>query len=229
MLRRAAGDAGAIANTLGWLSFVVAASGDLPRAIRLAREGVDMARQHGDARTIAQALTRLGTHLTMDGDAESGAPLLEEAAELARQSGDLFTAAAALDSLGAAERLRGNSARAISVLTEDMRLVDEIGYGITAAEVRYHLADTFARTGDIEQRAQPVPGEPAPGARRWGRTAHRQRVARRGGNRDQYPRVRTSGDTVQRGRERADRQGHSLDAGRTLRAGACPAARPRTS
>ena len=150
-LRRAAGDPRAISTTLGWLSFVAAASGDLARAIRLAEESAEVARGLGDARTLAQALTRLGTHLTMDGDAERGAPLLDEGTQLARQAGDLFTAAAALDSLGMAERLRGDFARSASVLREDLQLVDEIGYDVTAAEVRYQLADTLARLGQIDQ------------------------------------------------------------------------------
>jgi hypothetical protein len=63
----------------------------------------------------------------------------------------MFTVAAALDSLGLAERLRGNLSRAVAVLEEDMRLVDEIGYGITAPEVRYQLADTLWRVGQIER------------------------------------------------------------------------------
>ncbi len=150
-LRRIAGDPRAISTTLGWLSFVAAASGDLARAIHLAEESAQVARGLGDARTLAQALTRLGTHLTMNGEAERGAPLLDEGARLARQAGDLFTAAAALDSLGMAERLRGDFAQSVVVLREDLQLVDEIGYGVTAAEVRYQLADTLLRLGQIDE------------------------------------------------------------------------------
>jgi hypothetical protein len=48
-LRRAVGEPRSIATTLGWLSFEVAAGGDLERAISLTEEAAAVARQHGDA------------------------------------------------------------------------------------------------------------------------------------------------------------------------------------
>lgn len=117
-LRRAAGRAGPIADTLNNLGLVAAAMGDQVTAGERFLESLAIRRQTGDRWGAALALGNLGDIAVATGDAAGAIRLHAECLAIRRAIGDARGIAFGLSNLAEASRLAGDPDRAAALLDE---------------------------------------------------------------------------------------------------------------
>ncbi|MDR7418949.1 MAG: LuxR C-terminal-related transcriptional regulator [Armatimonadota bacterium] len=106
------------ALALSNLAFFVMQQGERDHAVRLAAQGVALARSVGEPSLIAWSLLQLGLATDTVGDFERSEPIYREMLDFARQAGNERVAILALHNVGTTLRLRGDKARARPILEE---------------------------------------------------------------------------------------------------------------
>jgi tetratricopeptide (TPR) repeat protein len=109
------------AEVLGALADAIGAQGDATRAVRLAREGVALARALEDDERLATALNKLGGALLGAGDLEGADGCWAELRDLARKDLAVWRGPA-LNNLGYSATLRGDFKTAVPALEEALAL-----------------------------------------------------------------------------------------------------------
>jgi predicted ATPase/DNA-binding CsgD family transcriptional regulator/Tfp pilus assembly protein PilF len=149
---QAAGDA-RVLWTLRHLSTVAFLQRDLPTAIRLADQGLAMARAAGNGLDTARLLHNLGVAVAMQGQIERAIGVWREAAALYREADDSWGVADTFASLGRAAYELGDLDQAETLLQQSLALLRDIGDPQGMTTVLLH-AGWLARARDALPSAE---------------------------------------------------------------------------
>ena len=123
--------------------------GDLERARTNLEEALALADQRHDPAAVAEALTDLGIQALFAGDPAEGVRLGREALARWEDLGDAYHGAVALYLLGSLAFAQGNDADAIALLLDALKRFEAVQDLRQAGNVRFNLAATVARFGDL--------------------------------------------------------------------------------
>jgi non-specific serine/threonine protein kinase len=123
--------------------------GDLERARTALEEALALADQRHDPADIAEALTNLGIQALFAGDPAESVRLGREALARWEDVGDAYHGAVALYLLGSVAFAQGNDADAIVLLLDALKRFEAVQDLRQAGFVRFTLAATVARFGDL--------------------------------------------------------------------------------
>jgi non-specific serine/threonine protein kinase len=147
-LRRAAGDAAGVANSLNNLGIVAQWQDDLDRAELLLAEALSIAREAKADAEVASALNNLGVVARFRGDHDSAEGLFEESLALYRALGDKRYVAGALNNLGVIAGIRGDYELSARLQEEHLALRRELGGRRGIAAALNNLGETMLRKGE---------------------------------------------------------------------------------
>jgi predicted ATPase len=145
------GDPQLRARALLGASYLGLRAGNVERAKRLAKEGLELYRRAGNKRGTAHALRDVANALTSTGEYEHALALTEESAALSREVGDQWNLAIALNNLGYNALCRGDYARAIEACEESFTLRRELGDHRGMALSRANASLALLAKGDVEE------------------------------------------------------------------------------
>ena len=138
---------------LEWLRLCAAAAsrrGD-PRALDLAHDSVEQAREAGSIGQQGRALLGLGIQLRDAGQRDQAGPVLEESVELLRGAADVRSESTALDFLGRLALDRGRPLRARSLFEAALERARHIAARPIEAGILERLAVLLARSGAFDE------------------------------------------------------------------------------
>src|ERR1051326_3100657 len=132
---------GLFANVVGDL----ATETELPRAISLQRESMEMYERIGDVTGEATTAFNLGFRIMTQGsDSETAIAIWEKSLAVFRELGDAAAIAAVLDALGRAAHRRGDLQRAKDLFEQSIALLREVGDQHRLARVLHDLGVLLA-------------------------------------------------------------------------------------
>ncbi len=124
--------------------------GDSHRALALAEEALELARQAGDRQALAQAHNILGILANSRGELDLAREHLEQSLALAQEVGRFGPRIAALNNLSLAYRAAGEIGKAVDLVRQALDLCVELGDRHREAALRNNLADLLHAAGDSE-------------------------------------------------------------------------------
>ena len=120
VLARAAGDSGAAADALFWLSNADGAEGNLESAVAMAREALKIAQDLGDPEWLSWTMYLVGKQCYFAGDLVEARTVLENTIVFSRQHGQPWCESDAIAILGLVVIAQGDLRRAVDLYAESL-------------------------------------------------------------------------------------------------------------
>ncbi|MEH2307409.1 tetratricopeptide repeat protein [Nostoc sp.] len=137
------------AATLNNMAQVFAQQGDIPKAIALYEQSLEIKEQIGNIKGKATTLNNMALVFTNQGDIPKAIALWEQSLEISEQIGDVKLKAATLNNMAQVFADQGDIPKAIALWEQSLEISEQIGDVKGKATTLNNMAQVFADQGDI--------------------------------------------------------------------------------
>ncbi|MEH1819789.1 MAG: tetratricopeptide repeat protein, partial [Nostoc sp.] len=148
------------ATTLNNMAQVIADQGDIPRAIALWEQSLEIKEQIGDVKGKATTLNNMAQVIADQGDIPRAIALWEQSLEIKEQIGDVKGKATTLNNMAGVFAQQGDIPRAIALWEQSLEITKQIGdvkgKAATLANMAYWAGETGDKPKQLELNLQAV-------------------------------------------------------------------------
>ncbi|MEH1827191.1 MAG: tetratricopeptide repeat protein, partial [Nostoc sp.] len=137
------------ATTLNNMAAVFAQQGDIPKAIALWEQNLEITEQIGDVKLKATTLNNMALVFAQQGDIPKAIALWEQSLEIKEQIGDVKGKAITLGNMALVFADQGDIPKAIALWEQDLEISEQIGDVQGKATTLNNMALVFAQQGGI--------------------------------------------------------------------------------
>ncbi|MFN6460943.1 MAG: tetratricopeptide repeat protein [Nostoc sp. DedVER02] len=137
------------ATTLNNMAVVFADQGNIPKAIALWEQNLEISEQIGDVKLKAATLNNMAQVFADQGDIPKAIALWEQDLEISEQIGDVKGKATTLNNMAGVFRQQGDIPKAIALYEQDLEISEQIGDVKLKATTLNNMAQVIAQQGDI--------------------------------------------------------------------------------
>jgi tetratricopeptide (TPR) repeat protein len=123
--------------------------GDVPRALELWQQSLDIEEQIGDVQGKAATLHNMAGVIAQQGDVPRALELWQQSLELKEQIGDVRGKAATLHNMAGVIAQQGDVPRALELWQQSLALLEQIGDVQGKAATLHQMAGVIAQQGDV--------------------------------------------------------------------------------
>ncbi|WP_375471292.1 tetratricopeptide repeat protein [uncultured Nostoc sp.] len=135
--------------TLNNMAQVIADQGDIPKAIALYEQSLEIKEQIGDVQGKATTLNNMALVFAQQGDIPKAIALYEQSLEIQQQIGDVKGKATTLANIAGVIAQQGDIPKAIALWQQDLEISEQIGDVKGKAATLNNMAQVIADQGDI--------------------------------------------------------------------------------
>ena len=140
---------GTFAATLSNMAGIVAQQGDIPRAIELWNQSLEINERIGDAQGKAATLHNMARIVAQQGDIPRAIELWNQSLEIKERIGDAKGKATTLHEMAGIVAQQGDIPRAIELWNQSLEIYERIGDAQGKATTLHNMAGIVAQQGDI--------------------------------------------------------------------------------
>jgi tetratricopeptide (TPR) repeat protein len=137
------------AATLNNMAQVIADQGDIPKAIALWEQDLEISEQIGDVKGKATTLNNMAGVFAQQGDIPKAIALWEQDLEISEQIGDIKGKATTLNNMALQIAQQGDIPKAIALWEQSLEIKEQIGDVKGKATTLNNMAQVIAQQGDI--------------------------------------------------------------------------------
>ncbi|MBN4004364.1 tetratricopeptide repeat protein [Nostoc sp. LPT] len=137
------------ADILNNMALVIADQGDIPRALALHEQSLEIIEQIGDVQGKAATLNNMAWIIAQQGDIARAIALYEQSLEIIEQIGDVKRKANILNNMAKIIAQQGDIAKALALYEQSLEIIEQIGDVQGKAATLSNMAGVIAQQGDI--------------------------------------------------------------------------------